>query len=197
MQWEVAQRMVAPTSCKDYGILSVVFQTYADVRCHFKIPPTVFYPAPKVDSALIGLHFLGPSKLRERLAGVSPKNFRSVVTTAFRQRRKTIRNTLKKIPGIEKELLMEKLSSLPLPLPDSVVAAQQQGDAFALEQQLPDDWFTKRPEQLTPGQFVEVTRLLFGDTGSNNNNEDGENESSNIKEVDLGRKVWRKLKHGV
>ena len=197
MQWEVAQRMVAPTSCKDYGILSVVFQTYADVRCHFKIPPTVFYPAPKVDSALIGLHFLGPSKLRDRLAGVSPKDFRSVVTTAFRQRRKTIRNTLKKIPGIEKELLMEKLSSLPLPLPESVVAAQQRGDAFALEQQLPDDWFSKRPEQLTPGQFVEVTRLLFGDIGSKNTNEDGENESSNTKEVDLGRKVWRKLKHGV
>ena len=44
MQWEVGQRMVAPTKTKDYGILSVVFQLYADVRCHFKIPPTVFYP---------------------------------------------------------------------------------------------------------------------------------------------------------
>ena len=51
MQWEVGQRMVAPTSTKDYGILSVVFQLYADVNCHFKIPPTVFYPKPKVDSA--------------------------------------------------------------------------------------------------------------------------------------------------
>ena len=51
MQWEVGQRMVAPTCTKDYGILSVVFQLYADVHCHFKIPPTVFYPKPKVDSA--------------------------------------------------------------------------------------------------------------------------------------------------
>jgi ribosomal RNA small subunit methyltransferase A len=51
MQWEVGQRMVAPICTKDYGILSVVFQLYADVNCHFKIPPTVFYPKPKVDSA--------------------------------------------------------------------------------------------------------------------------------------------------
>lgn len=188
MQWEVGQRMVSPTSCKDYGILSVVFQTYADVNCHFKIPPTVFYPQPKVDSALLGLHFLGPAKLRQRLAGVRPKDFRTVVTTAFRQRRKTVRNTLKKLPGIEKEILMEKISAPPLPLPDVVVAARERGDAFALAQELPEDWMSKRPEQLTPGQFVEVTRLMYGDT-----NDEAEDQS----EVELGRKVWRKLKHGV
>lgn len=216
MQWEVSQRMVAPTSCKAYGILSVVFQTYADVRCHFKIPPTVFYPAPKVHSALVGLHFLGPSQLRDRLAGVRPKDFRTVVTTAFRQRRKTIRNSLKKLPGMDKEKLLTLLNSLPLPLPDSVVAAQQRGDTFALKQELPIDWFRKRPEELTPGQFVEVTRLLLGDDSSNNNNssssnsnsnkenDDGSSEShrnsnssNNNNETDLGRKVWRKLKHGV
>ena len=190
MQWEVAQRMVSPTSCKDYGILSVVFQTYADVNCHFKIPPTVFYPQPKVDSALLGLHFLGPSKLRKRLAGVRPRDFRTVVTTAFRQRRKTIRNTLKKLPDIDKEVLMEKISSPPLPLPESVLAAREQGDTFALAQELPEDWMSKRPEQLTPGQFVEVTRLMYGDS---NDDEDGTDGS----EVELGRKVWRKLKHGV
>mmetsp|Transcript_16855 Transcript_16855/g.38654 ORF Transcript_16855/g.38654 Transcript_16855/m.38654 type:complete len:421 (+) Transcript_16855:142-1404(+) len=189
MQWEVGQRMVAPTSCKDYGILSVVFQTYADVRCHFKIPPTVFYPQPKVDSALLGLHFLGPAKLRQRLAGVRPRDFRTVVTTAFRQRRKTIRNSLKKLPGIDKEILLEKIDAAPLPLPDSVISARERGDAFALSQELPADWMRKRPEQLTPGQLVEVTRLMFGDT----NAEGGDDPS----EVELGRKVWRKLKHGV
>ena len=190
MQWEVAQRMVSPPSCKDYGILSVVFQTYADVRCHFKIPPTVFYPQPKVDSALLGLHFLGPNKLRERLAGVAPRDFRTVVTTAFRQRRKTIRNSLKKIPGIEKEILMEKISSPPLPLPATVLAARERGDAFALSQELPEDWMSKRPEQLTPAQFVEVTRLIFGDTSYDEN-------GAGDADVELGRKVWRKLKHGV
>mmetsp|Transcript_2874 Transcript_2874/g.7892 ORF Transcript_2874/g.7892 Transcript_2874/m.7892 type:complete len:433 (-) Transcript_2874:246-1544(-) len=190
MQWEVAQRMVSPTSCKDYGILSVVFQTYADVRCHFKIPPTVFYPQPKVDSALLGLHFLGPSKLRKRLAGVRPVDFRTVVTTAFRQRRKTMRNTLKKLPGIEKEVLMEKIDAQPLPLPASVVKARDEGEAFALAQELPEDWMRKRPEQLTPGQFVEVTRLMYGDVNDDHN-------IDNASEVELGRKVWRKLKHGI
>ncbi|KAG7336937.1 dimethyladenosine transferase [Nitzschia inconspicua] len=191
MQWEVAQRMVAPTCCKDYGILSVVFQTYADVRCHFKIPPTVFYPQPKVDSALIGLHFLGPSKLRQRLAGVRPQDFRNVVTTAFRQRRKTVRNSLKKIPGIEADELKAKLDSLPVPLPQSVLDAQNTGDVFALSQTLPDNWASKRPEELTPAQFIEVTRLLFGSRTTDRN------EESQQDVPDLGRKVWRKLKHGI
>lgn len=168
-------------SVQDYGILSVVFQTYAEVKNHFKIPPTVFYPQPKVDSALVGLHFLGPSKLKKRLAGVDPVDFRNVVTTSFRQRRKTIRNSLKKIDGIDKDLLMEKLDSMPLPLPERVLQLQRDGDPFALAQMLPEDWGSKRPEELTPGQFVEVTRILFG----------------NRQSEELGRKVWRKLKHGI
>lgn len=182
MQWEVAQRMVAPTKCKDYGILSVVFQTYAEVKNHFKIPPTVFYPQPKVDSALVGLHFLGPTKLRKRLAGVDPVDFRNVVTTSFQQRRKTIRNSLKKLDGMDNDELMKKLNMVASPpLPDSVMELQKEGDEFALCQALPEDWGSKRPEELTPGQFVEVTRLLYG----------------NRQSEELGRKVWRKLKHGV
>jgi 16S rRNA A1518/A1519 N6-dimethyltransferase RsmA/KsgA/DIM1 with predicted DNA glycosylase/AP lyase activity len=189
MQWEVAQRMVAPTRCKDYGILSVVFQLYADVHCHFKISPTVFYPQPKVDSALIGLHFLGPTALRKRLAGVNPSHLRRVLTTAFQQRRKTVRNSLKKlvkeICGGDAEKAQEILNSPPLPLPASVQQARDRGDEFAMAQELPADWASKRPEELSPGQFVELTRLLFGPVSG----EIGES-------VSLGSKVWRKLKHG-
>ena len=188
MQWEVAQRMVAPTRTKDYGILSVVFQLYANVKCHFKIPPTVFYPQPKVDSALLGLHFLGPTQLRERLAGVQPTHLRQVVTTAFRQRRKTVRNSLKKlcreICGGDADCVQALLNAAPLPLPEVVRKAQDAGDPFALNQDLPVDWASKRPEELTPGQFVELTRLLFGAT------------EGDIAAVPLGKKVWRKLKHG-
>lgn len=156
--------------------MSVVFQTYAEVNSHFKIPPTVFYPKPKVDSALVGLHFLGPNKLKDRLAGVDPRDFRKVVTTAFRQRRKTIRNSLKKLEGIDPELL----KAPPAPLPDVVIEARNRGDLFAKTQELPENWYSQRPEQLTPGQFVEVTRLLYG----------------SAQKDDLGKKVWRKLKHG-
>ena len=165
-----------PLFYQDYGILSVVFQTYADVHCHFKIPPTVFYPQPKVDSALIGLHFLGSEKLKERLAGVGPTDFRRVVTTSFRQRRKTIRNSLKKLTDIDLELL----DASPVPLPQSIVDARERGDKFARTQELSIDWQRMRPEEMSPGQFVELTRLLYGERDN----------------LDLGRKVWRKLKHG-
>eukprot|EP01082_Thalassiosira_pseudonana_P008048 g6721.t1 g6721 contig23:1090062-1091491(-) len=188
MQYEVGRRIVAPTRCKDYGILSVVFQLYADCKIHFKIPPTVFYPQPKVDSALIGLHFLGPTALRRRLAGVSPSNLRAVVTATFQQRRKTVRNGLRNLALTvyegDKERVQQFFDSEPLVLPQSVKDAQAAGDEFALNQELPKNWSSMRPEELTPGQFVEVTRLLFG--------VEGEDWATNK----LGNKVWRKLKHG-
>mmetsp|Transcript_11682 Transcript_11682/g.17147 ORF Transcript_11682/g.17147 Transcript_11682/m.17147 type:complete len:408 (+) Transcript_11682:22-1245(+) len=189
MQWEVAQRMVALPSTKDYGILSVVFQLYADTNCHFKIPPTVFYPMPKVDSALVGLHFLGPSALRKRLAGVDPVNLRRVVTTAFQQRRKTVRNSLKKLTKEIKSGDAEKAKALldgpPLPLPTTVIEARENGDQFASSQELPEDWAKKRPEEFTPGQFVELTRLLYGPV----------NDSEDTRKP-FRYKVWRKRKHG-
>ena len=189
MQWEVGSRIVADTSTKEYGILSVVFQLYADCGIHFKIPPTVFYPQPKVDSALVGLHFLGPARLRRRLGGVSPANLRSVVTSVFQQRRKTVRNGLKPLAltvfGGDKERVREFLDSEPLPLPQCVVEARDGGDEFARRQELPLDWTKKRPEELTSGQFVEITRLLYGPS-------DGED----WEDSQLGNKVWRKMKHG-
>lgn len=166
--------------------MSVVFQLYADVNLHFKIPPTVFYPQPKVDSALVGLHFLGPTRLRQRLAGVDPAQLRRVVTASFQQRRKTVRNSLK---NLAKELYGDEfqamLESPPLPLPKCVQEARANGDAFAETQELCADWASKRPEELTPGQFVELTRLLFGPK-----------EGTVDQSVPLGMKVWRKLKHG-
>mmetsp|Transcript_8647 Transcript_8647/g.19409 ORF Transcript_8647/g.19409 Transcript_8647/m.19409 type:complete len:445 (-) Transcript_8647:139-1473(-) len=190
MQWEVGKRIVAPTRTKDYGILSVVFQLYADCNIHFKIPPTVFYPQPKVDSALIGLHFLGPAQLRQRLGGVNPSDLRKVVTSTFQQRRKTVRNGLKPLAATvfdgDKDKVQEFLNGSPLPLPQSVLDARDAGDAFALSQELPSDWQKKRPEELTSGQFVELTRMLYGPKEGEDWDEEGL----------LATKVWRKLKHG-
>lgn len=200
MQYEVARRIVAETRTKDYGILSVVFQLYAECKLHFKIPPTVFYPRPKVDSALIGLHFIGPNRLRLRLGGVTPAQLRKVLTATFQQRRKTIRNSLKKlllqeVCGGDKEMCKEILDSNPLPLSAEVLDAKQRGDSFALTQELPLDWAKMRPEELSSGQFVELTRLVFfQNTKGVNVGEDG--QISNDSEKSLGRKVWRKVKHG-
>ena len=116
---------------------------------------------------------------------MNPAHLRRVVTTAFQQRRKTIRNSLKKLA---KELHGDDVSELwtiQPSLPDSVQALRENGDEFAAAQELPADWASKRPEELTPGQFVELTRLLFRP-------EDGVIASS----IPLGNKVWRKLKHG-
>ena len=78
------------------------------------------------------------------------------------------------------------MASAPLPLPKQVFDAKENGDEFALGQELPQDCASKRPEELSPGQFVELTRLMFGNTGDHG---DGTPKP-------LGKKVWRKLKHG-
>ena len=62
MQWEVAERVTAQPNNKDYGIPSVVFQLYGSTRMNFKIPPKVFFPVPKVDSALVTIDFSKPHK---------------------------------------------------------------------------------------------------------------------------------------
>ena len=136
---------------------------------------------------LIGLHFIGPERLRRRLVGVSPEHLRSVVNAVFQKRRQTVRNGLKKLAlnvlGDE-EKVKEFLDSKPLPLPDVVLEDRERGDVFALAQELPENWTTKRPEELSPGQFVEITRLLYG-------------ADEDWKTSSLKSKVWRKLNHGV
>lgn len=62
MQWEVAERLTAVPSTKAYGIPSVVFQLYGTTTTNFKIPPSVFFPKPKVDSALVTIDFTKPHK---------------------------------------------------------------------------------------------------------------------------------------
>jgi 16S rRNA (adenine1518-N6/adenine1519-N6)-dimethyltransferase len=62
MQWEVGERVTALPGNKDYGIPSVVFQLYGRTHLNFKIPPKVFFPVPKVDSALVTIDFTKPHK---------------------------------------------------------------------------------------------------------------------------------------
>jgi ribosomal RNA small subunit methyltransferase A len=211
MQYEVGRRLVASTSTKDYGILSVVFQLYCtSVKMHFKIPPTVFYPQPKVDSALMGLHFAGSDLLRRRLGGVRPRDLRSVVTSAFRQRRKTVRNGLRRLATDvfrgDAERASAFLDGAPGPMPRCVRRLRDEdGDSVASRQELPGHWASMRPEELTPGQFVEITRMLYGpaaeDVDRDEEDEergdgDGDDDGVRRERVELGNKVWRKLKHG-
>ena len=91
LQREVVDRIVAKPNNKTYGRLSVMLQYYCDVERLFLIPPGVFDPVPKIDSALLRLV---PKKNRP-LNAEQEKNLEEIVKLAFGQRRKTLRNNLK------------------------------------------------------------------------------------------------------
>lgn len=89
-QKEVAKRIAEKEGSKVYGILSVLTQAFYDVEYLFTVPPTVFNPPPKVDSGVIRL-----TRKENYTLPVDEKLFYKVVKTAFQQRRKTLRNSLK------------------------------------------------------------------------------------------------------
>jgi 16S rRNA (adenine1518-N6/adenine1519-N6)-dimethyltransferase len=93
LQREVVDRIVAKPNNKTYGRLSVMLQYYCEVERCFLIPPGVFDPVPKVDSALLRLI---PKKNRS-LNADQEKNLEEIVKLAFGKRRKTLRNNLKPI----------------------------------------------------------------------------------------------------
>jgi 16S rRNA (adenine1518-N6/adenine1519-N6)-dimethyltransferase len=136
MQLEVAERICAQPRTKSYGIPSVVFQLYGATKMNFKIPPTVFYPVPKVDSALVTIDFTKP---HADLHTVEGDHLRKVVTMAFRQRRKMMRASLRGL--LESEGLT-----------------------------MPEEWGTLRPEALAPPQFIQLTKDIYGEKGSEKSN---------------------------
>jgi len=87
LQKEVVMRMCAMPGSKTYGRLSVMTQSVCEARLLFLVPPESFTPAPKVDSAIV---YLAPRK--EPLNIKDQSLFSAVVTEAFNQRRKTLRN---------------------------------------------------------------------------------------------------------
>ena len=90
LQREVAQRIAAGPGSKTYGILSVLLQAWYDVEYLFTVDEHVFNPPPKVKSGVIRLTRNAVTHLDcdERL-------MKTVVKTAFGQRRKTLRNSLR------------------------------------------------------------------------------------------------------
>ena len=91
LQKEVGERLVASPCTKDYGILSVFFQLYFDIRREFVVKPGCFFPVPKVDSVVLSFTPL-PSP---RVEVGDELFFRRVVKGAFGQRRKTLWNCLR------------------------------------------------------------------------------------------------------
>ena len=90
LQKEVAERLIAQVGTKQYGRLTVVVGVYLDVNLCFKIPPDVFYPKPKVDSAIV--------RFTKKDVPIIPDDqynkFNKIVKSAFLMRRKMLRNSL-------------------------------------------------------------------------------------------------------
>jgi 16S rRNA (adenine1518-N6/adenine1519-N6)-dimethyltransferase len=89
-QKEVAMRIAEKEGSKIYGILSVLTQAFFNVEYLFTVPPTVFNPPPKVDSGVIRF-----TRKKDFSLPVDEKIFFRVVKTAFNQRRKMLRSSLK------------------------------------------------------------------------------------------------------
>ncbi len=89
-QKEVAQRICEKEGSKVYGILSVLVQAFYEAEYLFTVPPSVFIPPPKVESGVLRL----TRKANYSLA-CDENLFFKVVKSAFQQRRKTLRNSLK------------------------------------------------------------------------------------------------------
>lgn len=104
IQKEVAQRIAAKPSCKDYGALTVAVNYYSEPRLICHVPPSSFIPMPKVSSSVISLDIrdAAPVSLKNE------KGYFKVVKAAFGQRRKTLLNALSNsgaIPLSKEEIL--------------------------------------------------------------------------------------------
>lgn len=132
VQWEVGARMAARPRSRDYGIISVACQMFGKPEVLRKIPPTVFLPPPKVDSALVRWDLFED-------VNVTPADRQytmDVVRASFGQRRKKLVNSLAAgMPGAGKSIIIKIL--LDMGLKETV-----------------------RAEELTVGQFTELAVRL-------------------------------------
>lgn len=124
VQKEVAKRFVAPPNSKDYSSITLFLQFYGKTSYGFTVEPTCFYPQPNVQSAVVRIDLAPPPS-------VSPELFFHLTRSAFKQRRKMLRTSLKTLyPQIE-----TALSALGFPT-------------------------TVRPEQLTLSDFIALFKML-------------------------------------
>ena len=135
IQKEVAERIAEKPGSKTYGILSVLLQAWYDIEYLFTVGSGAFAPPPKVQSAVIRL----TRNARQDL-GCDPSDFKFIVKTAFGQRRKTLRNSLK-------PLIASK-------------ASREGWDAERLAAFVSDPVFDLRPERLGVEDFVSLTNMF-------------------------------------
>ena len=123
VQKEVAERMSAKPSTKNYGAITVLCQYYTEQSIVANVPASLFVPPPKVDSAVLELKVLDKPSVEVKDEGVC---FR-VVKAAFSQRRKTLLNCLSANFAIPKDEISTLLESIG-------IAPSRRGETLSLEE---------------------------------------------------------------
>ncbi|MDR2614763.1 MAG: 16S rRNA (adenine(1518)-N(6)/adenine(1519)-N(6))-dimethyltransferase, partial [Candidatus Accumulibacter sp.] len=113
LQKEVVERMVAEPDTAEYGRLSVMLQYRFVMDWLFDVPPESFAPAPRVDSAVVRLI----PRPTDELTAHDETRFAALVSAAFSQRRKMLRNALK---GIADDALFARLGLAPTIRPEAL-----------------------------------------------------------------------------
>jgi 16S rRNA (adenine1518-N6/adenine1519-N6)-dimethyltransferase len=112
LQKEVVERMVAEPGSKTYGRLTIMTQSICNIQMLFKVPAHAFTPIPKVESAIV---LLTPKKEKSPIN--NPSFFSKMVSDAFNQRRKTLRNVWKAYLSSEE---IEQLNMNPALRPEQI-----------------------------------------------------------------------------
>jgi len=133
VQEEAADRIVAPPGNKEYGLLSVMAGAFGSARRAFKVDRRSFFPVPRVDSAVV---VFDPAPVPDP-DGALRTGLAAVAKAVFAQRRKMIKNTLERVPGL------------------GYTAGQI--DRACREAAIDP---AARPEQLSPRDYVRLVRAL-------------------------------------
>ena len=135
MQKEVALRITGKPSTKDYNSLSVLIQYFTEAKLLFNVSPNCFYPAPEVESSVIEV------KRKEKITNpaINLEFFLKFNRNIFAQRRKTLMNNLQNSYKFEKQIFIDALNELQLPL-------------------------TVRAENLTVDQIVNLANYIYSKT---------------------------------
>lgn len=95
LQWEIAERLLAQPGSHDYGALTVLVQSVAEVSLVRKLPPAVFWPRPQVSSAIMLIR--PDAQKRARVGDV--RRFRNFLRDLYTHRRKNLRGALAGFPS--------------------------------------------------------------------------------------------------
>ena len=141
LQKEIAERLFSAPGGANYGGVSVMTQLMAEKVSARPVPPTVFYPRPRVNSSLLAFR-------RRQGGGYAAANFprvKAVVYAAFAHRRKKLVNSLAEAwPDV-------------LPAGRSLAASKRLLEALLAEAGL---GIGVRPQELTPPQFEKLVRIM-------------------------------------